>query len=81
MLDTKDKKQTSSRLSNTIASIKVQTVKEVAAASSFNMSCRLTALWMAGKISLSPFNERYEQHTIVKLSQCQRYTRYPHQKG
>jgi hypothetical protein len=26
---------------------------------------------MAGKISRSPFNERYEQHTMAKLSQCQ----------
>jgi hypothetical protein len=36
---------------------------------------------MAGKISRSPFNERYELHTMAKLSQCQRYTRYPYQKG
>jgi hypothetical protein len=36
---------------------------------------------MAGKISRSPFNERYEQHTMTKLSQCQRYTRFPHLKG
>jgi hypothetical protein len=42
-LDTKDKKQISSQLSNTIASIEVQTVKEFTAASSFNMSCLLTA--------------------------------------
>jgi hypothetical protein len=25
--------------------------------------------------SRSPFNERYEQHPMAKLSQCQRYTR------
>jgi hypothetical protein len=45
----------------------MQTVKEVTAASSFNMSQLLTALWMAGKISWSPFNERYEQHTMAEL--------------
>jgi hypothetical protein len=59
----------------------VQTVKEVTAASSFNMSRLLTAFWMAGKISRSPFYERYEQHTMAELSQCQRYTRFHHQKG
>jgi hypothetical protein len=42
-LDTKNKKQISSQFSNTIASIKVQTVKEVTAASSFNMSGLSTA--------------------------------------
>ncbi len=42
-LDTKNKKQISSQFSNTIASIYVQTVKEVTAASSFNMSCLLMA--------------------------------------
>ncbi len=41
--DTKDKKQISSQLSNTIASIQVQTVKKVTAAASFNMSRLLTA--------------------------------------
>jgi hypothetical protein len=43
MLDTKDKKQISSQLSKTIASIKVQTVKEFTAASLFIMSCLSTA--------------------------------------
>jgi hypothetical protein len=36
---------------------------------------------MTGKINQSPFNEEDEQHTMAKLSQCQRYTIYPHQKG
>jgi hypothetical protein len=36
---------------------------------------------MAGKISWSPFNERYQQHTMAELSQCQRYTRFHHPKG
>jgi hypothetical protein len=42
-LDSKDKKQISSQLSKTIASIKVKTIKEVIAASSFNMSRLSTA--------------------------------------
>jgi hypothetical protein len=36
---------------------------------------------MAGKISRSLFKERYQQHTLAKLSQCQRYTRFHHPKG
>ncbi len=44
------------------------------------MSCLSMAPKMAGKISRSHFNERYEQHTMAKLSQCQRYTRHPHYK-
>jgi hypothetical protein len=36
---------------------------------------------MAGKISQSPFNERYQKHTMTKLSQCQKYTRCHHPKG
>jgi hypothetical protein len=35
---------------------------------------------MTGKLSRSPFNEGDEQHIMAKLSQCQRYTRYHHQK-
>jgi hypothetical protein len=36
---------------------------------------------MAGKISRSPFNERYQKHTTAELSQGQRYTRFHHPKG
>jgi hypothetical protein len=36
---------------------------------------------MAGRISRSPYNERYQQHTMAELSQCQRYTRFHHPKG
>jgi hypothetical protein len=36
---------------------------------------------MAGKISQSPFNERYQKHTMAELPQCQRCTRFHHPKG
>jgi hypothetical protein len=36
---------------------------------------------MAGKISQSPFNERYQKHTTAELSQGQRYTRFHQTKG
>jgi hypothetical protein len=38
----------------------MQTIEKVTAASSFNMSGLLTASYIAGKISRSPFNESYQ---------------------
>jgi hypothetical protein len=68
MLDT-IKKQISSQLSKTIASISVPTVKEITASNSV-MSCLLTALKMAGKTKPVSFDQGREYLTTTKLSQC-----------
>jgi hypothetical protein len=69
MLGTIEKKQISSQLSKTNASISVPTVKEVTVSNSV-MSCLVTALQMAGKTKLVSFDQGREYRTTTELSQC-----------